>query len=281
MEVPRHFVFRGSAVGLAARIRRPYDGRPPAKATVCLSGAGGEEQDMAGRGRRSWLMSLLTGDEKLTPEIRFAQATAYAVGDYTDLKQAILVSEHKAPPESLKGLTVVHARVEGLDILGRFKAGLIEAQLISRSIDVDKETAIVPGRGKCRAEDVYIDGRKLIVTVAADVFDRTDTRDKTVATLKTHGPPQDARGRRGHEADNRMYVSIVRQLAWEKSGPHPTAEIREHSVIIKDFGTVYFGEMLVQSSVRRMCMFRADLGSPFGGVCRGAEVETDGSYWPA
>ena len=54
--------------------------------------------------------------------------------------------------------------------------------------------------------------------------------------------------------------------------------IDENSVIVPDFGTIYFGEILVNASARRLTMVRLNLGSPTGGSGAYVEVDTNGSW---
>ena len=61
-----------------------------------------------------------------------------------------------------------------------------------------------------------------------------------------------------------IYATIVRKIDWD-GPPNPNARIQGHSVIVKDFGTVYFGELLIESSSRRLTMMRFELGSDEGG----------------
>jgi hypothetical protein len=76
-----------------------------------------------------------------------------------------------------------------------------------------------------------------------------------------------------------LYATIVREIRWE-GRPYPGAKIDGHSVIVPDFGTVYFGELFVASSERRLTMVRFELGSPVGGYADVGDVSSNGSLFP-
>ena len=56
------------------------------------------------------------------------------------------------------------------------------------------------------------------------------------------------------------------------------AEIDENSVVVPEFGTIFFGEILITASERRASMLRLQLGSPEGGAEVYAEVATNGTW---
>jgi hypothetical protein len=76
-----------------------------------------------------------------------------------------------------------------------------------------------------------------------------------------------------------IYATIVRDLKWEGKPPS-NARIDGHSVIVKDFGRVYFGELLISKHERRLTMARFELGSPFGGYCDFVDVGSNGGGFP-
>ena len=54
-----------------------------------------------------------------------------------------------------------------------------------------------------------------------------------------------------------------------RARPFPGAKIDEHSVIVPDFGTIFFGELLISAFERRLTMVRFELGSPLRGYVGG------------
>jgi hypothetical protein len=68
-------------------------------------------------------------------------------------------------------------------------------------------------------------------------------------------------------------------MAWTAK-PYPASKIDGHVVMVPDFGQIFFGELLVGSSERRLTMVRFDMGSPIGGWADGGGVDTNGSAYP-
>jgi len=79
--------------------------------------------------------------------------------------------------------------------------------------------------------------------------------------------------------DGVIYATIVKELKWEGKPPS-NARIDGHSVIVKDFGTVYFGELLIDNEERRLTMARFELGSPVGGYCDFVDIGSNGGGFP-
>ena len=69
----------------------------------------------------------------------------------------------------------------------------------------------------------------------------------------------------------------MKSIHWA-GDPYPGAEIEHHSIIVRDFGRIFFGELLVTDLSRRLTMLRFELGSPVGGSAACAEVESNGTW---
>ena len=76
-----------------------------------------------------------------------------------------------------------------------------------------------------------------------------------------------------------IYTTIVESITWTGK-PFPGATIDGHVVTVPDFGKIFFGELLVGGSERRLTMVRFELGSEWGGCADGGGVDTNGSYYP-
>jgi hypothetical protein len=73
------------------------------------------------------------------------------------------------------------------------------------------------------------------------------------------------------------YGTIVRSVRWAGER-HPDATIDHHSVIVPEFGRIFFGELLIAADSRRLTMVRLELGSRMGGSMACAEVESNGTW---
>jgi hypothetical protein len=76
-----------------------------------------------------------------------------------------------------------------------------------------------------------------------------------------------------------VLCTLVQEMHWT-DGAHPDAKIDGNTIIVPNFGRVYFGELLVQDASRRLTMVRYQLGSDDGGDGSGAAGDTNGSQWP-
>jgi hypothetical protein len=77
-----------------------------------------------------------------------------------------------------------------------------------------------------------------------------------------------------------IYTTIVSEIKWATGKGYPGAKIDGHSVIVPEFGRIFFGELFIASSERRMTMVRFELGSPWGGWADGGDVGSNGSIYP-
>lgn len=82
---------------------------------------------------------------------------------------------------------------------------------------------------------------------------------------------------RSGAGDSAVLTTIVKSLRWE-GRPYPGSTIDGHSVTIPGFGQVYFGEMIVKGSTRRLTMLRLELDGDVAlhGAC--CEVEAGGAW---
>ncbi len=81
------------------------------------------------------------------------------------------------------------------------------------------------------------------------------------------------------EYDGIIYATVVTNLEWEGKAPDETLKVG-NSVVIKGFGSIYFGEILIEEGFRRLTLLRFQLGSQVGGSGSAAEIQTNGSTWP-
>ena len=281
MEIKRRFIFRGNAAAFGGRIVRPED--------VVLEASGASVLTVAG-GRSSWS----TKDVKFGDFVRLRSASTFAEGLFDDTKKAVALSHGKVAEDTLTATTVVRAEVKELVVGSKpqLKIKAIRAQLTAASPAASYEPSIKL-HNDTAVEGVAIDGHKLVVEIEHGVFQRYDTRAKLLTAaddpkfvkengrllymnLPTVGGAAPSRGRLVRESGY-ILGTIVKQISWSGK-PFPGAVIDENSVIVPDFGTIYFGEILINASARRLTMVRLNLGSPTGGSVAAAEVDTNGSW---
>jgi hypothetical protein len=290
MELRRRFAFRGNAAAFGGRIVRPED--------VVLEMPGASSLGIVG-GRS---VSNINGTPKSFKDfVTFKSASTFAEGLFDDLKGLIALSNHQIAEDSLKSSTRVKAEIRALTV-GRKKrltAERLSAEMLSHSPTGSGEPPIA--LGDVAVTGVKIDGFELTVTLETGIFNDNDTRAKlltaadTPAFVKKYGQQHlfmrtALAGQREAPPTGRLvagtvggydtiYATIVKSIKW-RSKPNPDATIDHHSVIVKDFGIIYFGELYISSSSRRLTMMRLELGSDEGGSAGGPDVDVNGGWWP-
>jgi hypothetical protein len=281
MELTKRFLFRGNASALSGQIFRPK--------TVIVDMDGASSLGVSGGRSHAEIQGRSFGDA-----IRFGSAMTLAEGLYDDEKLARAVTNHKGEPEELNATTNVVAEIREL-VVGQeipFTAKRLRAALVSRSPRGSGEPSIAPGKGSA-IQGVDIGGFGLDVALNASLFQKLDTRSKVAAAADdpkmmsrfgVHFVPdatvRNQRRRTGLIVRNGIiYTTIVQSIRWAGK-PFPGATIDGHVVTVPDFGKVYFGELLVGGSERRLTMARFELGSEMGGWADGGGVDTNGSFYP-
>ena len=281
MDLTRRFVFRGNASAIAGQIFRPK--------TIIVDVKGASSLGVSGGRSESQIAGNPNGEI-----IRFASGYTLATGLFDDEKQAAAVTDHKGRQSSLTSTTTVTAETRevsvGLKTIVTLKR--VRGTLISRSPRIGSgEPSIAPAPDTV-IQGVSIAGNTLIVDLNVKFFQRYDTRAKVLAaaddpkcfgsfgnhfvsSATVEGQSQGGLVQR----DGVIYATIVKQLRWEGKPPR-NARIDGHTVIVDDFGTVYFGELLISKHERRLTMVRFELGSPVGGYADVGDVVTNGSGYP-
>jgi hypothetical protein len=132
-----------------------------------------------------------------------------------------------------------------------------------------------------------IDGFRMRIVFDSKAFAEHDTHAKVLrglirpAFMKQYGP-QFFLGRGGSLKNRRQIHATLATKVDEWEGErNPRAEIvGNHMVVVKDFGRIFFGEILISSGARRLTLMRLELGSDGGGMAGGPDVDTNGSYSP-
>ena len=286
MQLTRHFRFKGYASALSGLLYVP-------KTTVIDLDCGSCALGVMGGRARAEVKSKSFGDA-----VRIASATTLAEGVFDDEKRARAVVSHQGRQDELASTTTVSADVREMSVGNNegpfFTAKRLRATLVSRSPDASGEPRIVPSK-ETTIEGVAIDGFGLTITLNLSLFQANDTCSKvmtaaddrklskadrkslamntTVEGQPASGPP------RLISSQNVIYTTIVRDIKWTGK-PFPGARIDEHTVIVPEFGRIFFGELLISATERRLTMVRFELGSPLRGYVGGGDVGSNGSWYP-
>ena len=284
MNLTRRFVFRGNASALSGQILRPK--------TTIVDMDGASSLGVSGGRSQAQIKGRSFGDF-----IRFGSAMTFAQGLFDDEKAASAVTDHKGRQEDLTTTTTVTAEIRDLGI-GRaplvFMAKRVRGTLVSRKPEPNhtQEPSIAPAKDTT-IQGVDIGGRVLEISLNTSLFQKYDTRSKVLAAandakfMRSFGQHfvidatiDDQRRKPGLiSSDGVLYTTIVEKITW-KGKPYPGATIEGHTVTVPDFGTIFFGELLIGGSERRLTMVRFELGSPDGGYADAGDVSSNGGFFP-
>jgi hypothetical protein len=239
-------------------------------------------------------------------------AKTFAEGLFEDRDRFREYTHRRVEQDTLVASTRVYADVKGLSIgrtprmtIARLRAdfgarsplGSGQPTITVADVKADgKHASKDDGKeGGVSIEGVEIDGHTLIVELNVEPFQRLNTHAKLLAAadepefvkasgdallMRTarHGeaapPPA---GRLMQASYGTLYTTIVKSIYWQ-GRPFPESEIRGHKVILPKFGRVYFGELLISESSRRLTMVRWALGSDAGGDAAAADVQDNGGW---
>ncbi len=283
MDLTRRFVFRGNASAIAGQIFRPK---------IIIVDVKGGASSLGVSGGRS--QSQITGNA-FGDIIKFGSAFTLAEGLFDDQKHATAVTDHKGRQSELTSTTTVTADTRDVAVGVKPIVAIkrVRGTLVSRAPAGSGEPSISPARDTT-IQGVTVGGHGLVVDLNVSFFQKYDTRSKVLAAaddpkvaeknriqLVAGASIEGVRPSRSAivQRSGVLYTTIVRELRWEGK-PYPGAKVDGHSLTVPDFGTVFFGELLVANSERRLTMVRFELGSPVGGYMDIGDVGSNGSYYP-
>jgi hypothetical protein len=266
--VEKRFFFHANAVALAAQLCGPEEAFIPAVASSCLPVTGGVGK------------ATSTG-ERFGETLSYGNAATNVSGTFTEPEK------DRATATNAESQVSVLRMANGGHVV---EIGRLEAKMSSFS---DHEGPTEFRTMSADFDQVRIDGVGLQVVTHCELFTGLPTKLKLAQEFSKDEAFRDryrafffsrtpgSRKRRIPEADGLIYATVVTSLNWEGKPPEG-AVIAGNSVKIAGFGSVYFGELLIEEAFRRLTLFRFNLGCSCGGGGTGAvcEIQTNGSSWP-
>lgn len=272
MPLTSRFIFNGSAAAFGGHLVRPQN--------LVLASTGGSALATTG-GRSTWRER----DIKFGRSFRIRVAETFAEGLVDNLQNAIRVTHQRLAPEALTTTTTVRARCRGVEVGGapplargdepepRMSVADVSCTLVSRSRPRGHESSVVvdsasisPVTFESPLHGVF----RLDVTIEVGRFRKADTRAKV---LENRDIPQK------HGDRDMVFSTIVTKLEWQKGRAYPGSKfIHTNAVYIPNLGQIAFGELIVQTGLRRLSMIQMELGSPTGGSASIGTVDTNGSW---
>lgn len=281
MEHNRRFIFHGHAAAFGGHIIRPKDIVLEASGASALPFTGGRSVAKLGRTQFGDLFHV-------------ESAATFAEGLFENRDHFLAVTHKKMEEHALTAATHVWADVSGFAVgrKPRLTIAHIRAELSARSPLGSGEPSVRVG-DKSAIAGVDIDGHRLIVEVDTRPFHRCDTHAKLLVaaddpefvkesgaalfmTTTVNDRPAPANGRLITCHDT-IFATIVKSIRWD-GDPFPGATIDHNLVVVPNFGRIYFGELLICSRSRRLCMVRLSLGSDTGGSASAADVQDNGMW---
>jgi hypothetical protein len=276
--VEKRFIFHANAVALAAHVRRPDDYFIPAVASSCLPVTGGKGNAKSPAGSFKDLIS-------------YGSASSDVSGDFVPAADAVQFTHGNHWRNNLSTATSAECQITDLKMMNgnrRVEARQLRATLASIS---DRRRATAFHTLSADFNEVSIDGHSLSVTTCCEIFTDHPTKQKLVQGFAGKKELRDrfahcffgqmpgSYRRRIPEFGGIIVATVVSKLAWTGDSPEH-AVISGNSVKIEGFGTLYFGEIMVEQDFRRLTLIRFELGSPVGGDGSIVDLQANGTSWP-
>jgi len=297
-QMTSRFFFYGYAAAIGGHMWRPEPLDIEVEGASALTAAGGISR------------SHIPG-KSIGGFVSFRSASTLAEGRYgrAPVPPALATTAPRAVPPALPTTTTVMAEVVGLEVgrTSKLRVDLIRGILTSTNPGVTGEPPIQLG-DQTVLQGISIDGHELRVSIDHAFYQRYDTKSKLVAAcedpafVKRYEPmlmlspsggaapvPGAALGIATRPASpvappslsckDLTYATVVNGISWASSA-HPNGRISGHSLFVKDFGTIFFGEILVGANTRRLSMLRVEFGSPDEGDMDVCAMGKNGAWVP-
>jgi hypothetical protein len=311
----RRFVFHGHAAALGGRIIREGDGREAKPVKDGFINFPGSSLTVVGGKSTATISPRQIEHPTVQKFIRFDSADSIATGEYDDPEKYFRSSLKRADRGKLKTTTIVQTKVLGLDVgvdgEPRMHVTGVRGGFTSRSAADGTETPVRldPDTGFDGNSVAFFDkeGNRYTLIVEVDLrpFNTNPTFSALTAAAKTpqfaqrfgaalflNAPKGAAKGKGKKKTlliarpklrrtdGGAILGSIVKPVRWEGTEfPGSTIDPKHpNRVKIPDFGTVSFGEILVDRQSRRITMLRGDLGSYMGAEMAACDFVDNGSW---
>jgi hypothetical protein len=276
-DIQGSYLFHGSALGLAAHIRRPKNEFLESVASSVLAITGGLAQAQAGPGS--------------TDVISYDAASTQASGDFVPPEDAVQFTHGNYAENNLPTQTVVQTNVSGLAIdVPQEHSVLHLFGTANRVVSIAQLTAVLGSTSDRRSpnafrtldvniEGVSVDGRTLIVETSTNLFTDKCTKRKLDCALDDYDFRQTCSNQILAEGPGIILATVVKRMYWADGAP-PETRIEKNRLIVNGIGSLYFGELIIQEGFRRIALVRFQLGSPNGGEGTAAQGESNGQSMP-
>jgi hypothetical protein len=275
--IERQVLFHGSALGLAAHIRRPNNYYLESVASSVLAITGGIAQAQVEGGQ--------------TGIISYGAVSTQASGDFVPSEDAVQFTHGNHCDNDLPLRTAVTTNVSGLVLdVPQEHSGLHFFGKSNRVVSMQQLSAVMENTSDRRRPnafrklDVAIDGvlvddHKLIVETDTKLFTENSTKRKLSSALDDDNFRSQCGNQIIGEWPGIILATVVKRMYWADGAP-PETRIENNKLIINGVGSLYFGELIIQEGFRRIALVRLQLGSPDGGAGTVGQAETNSGTIP-
>lgn len=264
------FIFRGNAFGLGGQIREPYMPYFEVQAASSLPTVGGLSRAEAKGRDFSKLLS-------------FGHAKTEASGG---------VRRERDPKNNT---TIVQAEVFDLLVEGRFSVERTIMSMRSYEQHGDEFPHMIPEQ--TAIDGITIDGCKVEVVLDPEPFVSAPTKRDVREKYR-----KDSRWRKEHakkfyrpeeckfgdddvfESKGLILATIVKEIIVhhdENCRNHSgKLEVADNTIKVPNFGTAFFGELIISDYDRRLSAIRMQLGSPMQADLEACGLESNGGFMP-
>ncbi len=282
----RRMYFHAQAVGFGGIIGKVQS--KPSEILVdnlgvsALSGAGGRHKQEVTRSDIP---------QNLQRWVDFDRITVFTEGRFTDPNAVFKISESKdksVDEGKLPTTTTSEVTVENLSLLGGiFKAGLIRAKMVGQWPQPEEDSPIFIERPAFEKIEVRQKGVEVLLDqniLGASTIERLEHEHKRcsdsffepkgdigtkIADVFKGGPYKNKNGE--------VHYTFVTGLKGEGIANDRNQPNR---LTVKDFGQIFFGEVIASKSSRRVALLRFALGSEEGANFEIGSMEKNGSWSP-
>jgi hypothetical protein len=277
MDFEPRFIFRGSAFGFGGQIREPALPYFEVQAPTTLPSVGGLSRAEA-KGR------------DFSRIFSFGLARTESIGGVADPGRPGLFIANTDNVPNPRQMTIVRSQLFGLQVEGRVTMEHLSMALRSYEVPNEEQPWIVPE--ETMIEGIIIDGCRAEVKLLTKPFQECPTKLRLRNTFRDnsnfrkdykHLFHHGKKPKEGELAEGKglIFATIVQNISIshaEKCSRHQgKLRVRRNSIIVPNFGRIFFGELIISDFFRRLTAVRLELGSPTQGSAEGGGVESNGS----
>ena len=212
--------------------------------------------------------------------------TLFFKAGYSHIIGGERLAKDEAGEDRIIHTTQVTATIEGLNILDVVTADRVVARITSSHVPGAEEPSLRLIGSKfenlqiagCRV-DVILDQELLLnlETFAAVRNEFAKGGDLRKMAEETHAALLAAPPPRHLEPHGVLLCSVVKEIDFKCPGVERRGRHRFH---VKDFGSVFLGEVRFEHGQKTLTMLRVELGSPCGALVNAVEAFSNGRHWP-